>query len=418
MLRICLATTLILLLASMAAADDWLRFRGTDSGGVAAIAQLPTQWGEKDHVAWKVEVAGKGLSSPIVIGDHVVITESSGFKQDRLHVLSYSAESGKLQWERQFWGTGRTMCHPMTAVAAPTPASDGKRVFALFSSGDLVGLDLDGNLLWLRALGLEHPAAGNDVGMSSSPVVAGETIIVQLESQGDGFAAGFEVATGQSRWQIDRPRLANWTSPIVLQGAAPGTSSVLLQSSGKISAHDPLTGKELWSFAAKCNDITSATAAEGVVYVPASGVQALRVNSDLSRVEPLWNSPKLTFGAASPIVHGGRIYTVNRAGVLVCGDASSGQVLAQLRLKGAFWGSPVIADGLMVLVNRDGLGQVVKLGDKPEIIGEGKFDEEVLASPAVAGGAMYVRSSHHLWKIAADAKDRESNERKPSDGNP
>ncbi len=186
----CVSLPIVLIVATWlqsARAGDWRQFRGNDCNGVAETTNLPTHWSETENVAWKAEVPGKGPSSPIVVAGHVIVTSSSGAKQDRLHVLSFSTSSGKLEWERQFWATGRTMCQLMTAVAAPTPASDGQRIFALFSSSDLVCLDLKGNLLWYRGLQLEHPAAGNDVGMASSPIVIGETVIVQVESQGDCF---------------------------------------------------------------------------------------------------------------------------------------------------------------------------------------------------------------------------------------
>ena len=108
----------------------------------------------------------------------------------------------------------------MTAVAAPTPASDGQRVFAYFSSNDLVALDIEGNLLWTRGLTLEHPQSGNDVGLASSPLVAGDTVIVQVECQGDSFAAGFAVDSGVERWRIARPSRGNWSSPTLLHRTA------------------------------------------------------------------------------------------------------------------------------------------------------------------------------------------------------
>jgi outer membrane protein assembly factor BamB len=331
----------------------------------------------------------------------VIVTSSSGTPEDRLHVLSFSTATGKLEWHRQFWATGRTTVQPMTAVAAATPASDGKRVFALFSSNDLIALDLTGNLLWLRGLQLEHPAAGNDVGMASSPVVAGNSVIVQVESQGDAFAAAFDTASGANRWQIERPRLGNWASPIVLRRKSPADDLVLLQSTTLISAHDPLTGSERWSHKLALNDITSTTTDGERVYLPGNGIQALQLDSAGGKPQTAWTAPKLNFGAASPVVHDGRIYTINRAGVLNCGDTATGQVLWQLRLKGAIWGSPVLVRDHMYLINRDGLGLVVQLGEKPEIIGEGPLGEEVLASPAVADEALFIRSKNHLWKVAA-----------------
>lgn len=394
---------------STARGGDWRQFRGNDSNGVATArdsgnngraALPPVHWNEIENIAWRAELPGKGPSSPIVVAGQVIVTASSGTPENRLHVLSFSAVSGKLQWHRQFWATGRTMVQPTTAVATPTPASDGNRMFALFSSGDFVCFDLEGNLLWLRSLQIEHPAAGNDVGMASSPLVVGSTVIVQFESQGDSFAAGFDAATGATRWQIARPRLGNWSSPIALRGKSAADDLVLLQSTTGVSAVDPLTGEERWSHRAACNDITSSATDGEMVFIPTTGIQALRLDSPAHVPHPLWNAPKLNFGAASPVVHGGRIYTINRAGVLNCGDTATGQIVWQLRLKGAIWGSPALVGDRLYAVNRDGLGQIVQLGEKPEVIGEGSIGEEVLSSPAIADGAIYIRGKGHLWKVA------------------
>ena len=247
--------------------------------------------------------------------------------------------------------------------------------------------------------GWPNHSRGNDVGMASSPVVVGQTVIVQIESQGDSFAAGFDTETGATRWQIERPRLGNWSSPVVLRGKAPGDDLVFLQSTIGVSVHDPLTGKERWSHKIACNDITSAAADGDTVFVPATGIQAFRFDGERRQQTP-WSAPKLNFGASSPIVYHDRIYTINRSGVLNCGDAADGEVLWQLRLKGAIWGSPALVGDRLYVVNRDGLGQVVQLSGKAEVIGEGAIGEEVLSSPAVADGALYIRGSKHLWKIA------------------
>ena len=257
------------------AAADWLQFRGSQSNSVTLDAQPPANWSETENLAWKVELPGRGPSSPIVIGDRVVVTCSSGINQDRLHVLCFSAGSGKRLWERQFWATGRTLSHPSSANAAPTPASDGKLIFAFYSSNDLVCLDLDGNLKWLRGLAHDYPHAGNDVGMSSSPAFVGGLVVVQVECQGESFAAGVDPASGESRWRINRPREASWASPIVMRGATPQQDVVLLQSPSQITAHEAATGKQLWVYKVACDGISSAVAVGGAIYVPSKGVTAL-----------------------------------------------------------------------------------------------------------------------------------------------
>ena len=123
---------------------DWLNFRGPNASGYdSSVKNLPTKLSEKT-LAWKVSLPGRGLGCPIIVGDRVFISAASGPEQKQLHVLCFSAKDGKPIWERKFWVTGRTMSHPKTCVAAPSPASDGERIFALYSSNDLICLDLDG----------------------------------------------------------------------------------------------------------------------------------------------------------------------------------------------------------------------------------------------------------------------------------
>src|SRR5262245_2643201 len=128
-----------------AAAADWLQFRGTDNTGVALDSTPPVKFSATENVAWKTPLPGRGVCGPIVVKGRVVTTASSGtVKEDKLHVLCYDADNGKELWHRQFWATGRCYHHPTSSNAAPTPASDGERIFAFYSSNDLVCLDLDG----------------------------------------------------------------------------------------------------------------------------------------------------------------------------------------------------------------------------------------------------------------------------------
>lgn len=387
------------LINSFTPAADWAQFRGPQGTSAAANASLPTTWGEKENVAWKVPVPGRGPSSPIVVGDRVIVTASDGVIQERMHVAAYDVKTGKQAWHRQFWATGRTYSHPDSANAAPTPASDGKRIYAFYSSNDLVCLDLDGNLLWFRGLAHDYPKAGNDVGMSSSPVVIGETVVVQVENFGDSFAAGLDASTGETRWRHPRKQVSNWCSPTAFK-QADGKELVLLQSPGLLTAHDPMSGQQVWQFEAACKTIPSTVAVGGRVYVPANGMVALDLTEGTAP-KVAWESPQLNPGSASPILVGDRIYTMNGGGVLTCGDVASGKNLWQLRVGGTYWATPVVAGNLMYCINQDGKTKIVKLDDKKgEIVGEADFGEKIQGSPAIAGNALFVRSDKHLWKIA------------------
>ena len=209
---------------------DWRSFRGNESNGFAADE---TQALSIENTAWTVDLTGRGLSSPVIVGDRVFLTASSGYRQDRLQVLCLRESDGGKLWERQFWATGRTQCHEKMCNATPTPASDGERVFAFYSSNDIAALDFDGNLLWYRGLGHDFPNANNSLGMASSPIVVGDTVIVQVETDVESFAAGLDVETGISRWKIERPRSENWTSPGVLRNVeGKGELVLLLGSTG------------------------------------------------------------------------------------------------------------------------------------------------------------------------------------------
>ena len=211
----------VLLYACVCAGADWRHFRGTDNTSVSGEKNLPTRFGPTENVAWKAPLPGSGPSSPIVVAGRVIVTAATGPRQERLHVLCLDAATGRLRWERRLWATGPTLCNPFGGVAASTPASDGRLVFAFFSSNDLACFDLDGNLQWLRGLGYESPTTRNDVGMASSPLVVGDTVIVQLENPGKSFVMGIDTATGQTRWQIDRAWEPTWTSPTLLRVRSP-----------------------------------------------------------------------------------------------------------------------------------------------------------------------------------------------------
>ena len=403
MLRSLTAAGILLMAAAPVTAGEWRQFRGSDTTGVAQGTAPPTSWGEGSNIAWKQPLPGRGLSTPIIVAGRVFVTASSGFHQDRLHILCFDDKSGEQLWHRQFRALGRTGSHEKMSNATPTPASDGQRIFAFYSSNDVICLDLDGNLQWFRGLTYDHPNASNSLGMSSSPVVVGETLVVQFENDSESLATGLNVETGESRWTSPRPKRANWTSPVLLPGKSAAETLVLLQSSDGISAIEPSTGKEVWKYADGASTIPSSVVHDGLVYVPSGpGITALRPPSDSASVEQLWRGEKLRPGTASPTVFRNKLFVVNSAGVLLCGNLDDGKVEWQTRVEGPFSATPVAAGDNLYLINEHGLGQVVSLtGEKGEVIGKSDLGETILCTPAVVDGALYTRSDKHLWKIAA-----------------
>ena len=384
--------------APSALAGDWRQFRGNSTNSVAVEEFLPTEL-SGSTIAWKSELPGRGLSGPIITNGQVFVSSSSGYSQDRLHVLCFDALRGAKVWERQFLATGRTMTHEKMSNATPTMASDGQRVFAFFSSNDLICLDTAGRLLWFRGLGSEFPNASNSLGMSSSPVVVSGVVVVQVESDAEAFACGIDAVTGETKWQIERPRAANWTSPAIIPETSTQPALVLLQSSKGLAAVDPTTGTILWNFEKGASTIPSVTVSNGTVYVPANGLTALRPGTD--KFEELWNSGNLSPSTPSPVVMNGMAFVVNSSGVLTAGNPENGERLWQLRLRGAFSSTPVAANGYLYAFNEQGVAFVVKPEqDKGTIISELDLAETILCSPGVSDGGLFVRSDRYLIKLA------------------
>ena len=386
----------LLFAASPLTADDWLAFRGPGGASRVQEGSLPVELSAAD-VRWSTDLPGRGLSGVLVVGDRAFVTTSDGPTQDRLHLVCLSAETGKILWDRQVWATGRTMCHPKTSVAAPTPCSDGERVYAIFSSSDVVCYDLDGNLQWLRGIGWDYPNVSNSLGMSSSLLVTGGTVIVPVENDSESYSLGLDAATGATRWKLDRPKAANWTSPVIL---APGL--VALQSKLGVEAIRAADGATAWSYAEGADTVSSSALADGVLYVPSNGVTALELDPADPAKPPkqAWRENTLAPSTASCVVGADAVYCINGAGVLTAGDRATGKRRWQLRLKGPFSGTPVTDGRHLWAVNEAGLVQVVELGEK-----EGKevatldLGDEILCSPAVASGALFVRSNTKLVKI-------------------
>lgn len=381
---------------------DWLRFRGPNGNGAVEDVTGPVAFDSERSITWKAELPGRGLSSPIIIGDRVVVTCSSGVRQEKLHVICFDAKDGSLRWERNFWSTGRTMTHNKTCVAAPSPVSDGERIFALYSCNDLICLDLEGNLRWLRGLTLDYPNASNSLGMASSPVVAGDTLVVQIENDSESFAAGIDRATGKNRWKTDRARKANWTSPVVLKDSATGGDVVALQGSAGVSAVDPDTGREVWAYEDGAATMASGAASGdgSVLFVPSHGLTALQAGPERNVARQLWREEQQSPGTASPLVLGDHVFTLNNAGVLTCAETKTGERLWRLRLKGPFSASPVAAGKRLYFFSEKGVGQIVDVsGAEGTVSGEIELGETILATPSISDGAIYVRSDGHLWKI-------------------
>jgi outer membrane protein assembly factor BamB len=395
-----LLSTLLLSAISTGARADWLQFRGANAAAMGT-GQPPAALQASD-IAWKTPLPGRGLSSPVITAGKVFLTAASGPDQETLHVICLEEATGKPLWERRFLATGRTMCHEKTNVAAPTPASDGTRLFALFSSNDLFCLDFDGNLLWLRGFTLDYPNASNSLGLASSPVMAGGVLVTQIENDGESFTAGLDPATGSNLWKLNRPKNANWTTPTVWQDPAGGPPKVLITAHEGVIALDPMTGKEQWNLPKPGTTIPSGAIGPKHLAVPrpGKGLAVWHLAGGTTPPELAWESAQINSDTASPVLHGPHVFAINGAGVLTCAELEGGERPWKLRLEGPFSGSPVMSGKTLYAVSERGVLQSVDTSTaEGSITGKLDLGETMLCTPSLSGPSIYVRSDQHVWRI-------------------
>lgn len=393
------------LVSAPSRADDFLQFRGTDGRNVIPTGKAPTEWSLEKNLAWKVHLPGRAVNGVIVVDGQVIATSASGHLQDRLHIWSLNEVSGEPKWKRTIYSTGRAFCHPLSSMAAPTPASDGKSIFALFATNDLVCLDLQGNLLWTRGLGIDFPGAFDDRGFASSPLVIDGTVIVQLACQGDSLVLGIDAVTGQTKWRKDLPRITAWTSPTLF--VVDGKNHVMVQSAKDFHVIEPATGDSRWRYEAQGSLIPSPTTNDQSIFIASAGLTKLDVDSKSPTPTKIWSEQRLGASGGSPVAAGDRIYLIRGNNVLTCADAKEGSIVWQLRMKGSrMWATPLLIGNLLYVVNDAGLTQVVDVsGKQGRLVSENDLAEEILGSPAYSSGAIYLRGVNHVFKVQQKGAD-------------
>ena len=338
------------------------------------------------------------MSSPVVVGDHVYITCSSGKRDDRLHVLCFDAATGKQLWQRQLAATGPTACHPKTCMAAPTPVADETGVYALFATGDLVAFEPDGTLRWYRSLVGDYPSITNQVGMAASPILAGGRLIVPMDNDGESFLAGIDTRYGTNVWKADRPKAINWVTPIVREVGS--KTEVLFGGPTGLTAYDSATGEKKWVYKDGAGGIPTSSLSGDTLYLPAGGVTAVKLTDAGVTGEPVMRSKEVSSGSSSPLVYAGKVFTLNGSGFVSCADAKTGKLHYKERTKGAYSASPIAGDGKVYCLNEAGVTTVVKADTTEfEVLATNDLGEEGLGTPAIARGCLFIRTDKALYCI-------------------
>ncbi|MCX6223632.1 MAG: PQQ-binding-like beta-propeller repeat protein, partial [Bacteroidia bacterium] len=420
---------------------NWPSFRGPQATGNADGQHPPLTWDVKNGVnlIWKTYIPGLAHACPIIWDNNVFIisamssdtaseyrvglfgdVESANDNSSHIwKIYCLDKLSGKIKWERKAYeGVPRVKRHVKASQANSTPVTNGKYVVALFGSEGLVCYDFKGNEQWRRDLGVLDAGwfynEDTQWGQASSPVIYGNTVIIQCDRSKDSYIAAYDLKTGNEVWKTQRDEISSWGTPTVYQGKI--RDELVTNSSRFIRGYNPATGQELWRLSPN-SEVTVGTPvfSDSLIYVtagypPVYPVYAIKPggNGDISISDSLnsgpfiqWRNKRGGTYIPTPLVYNGLLYTLANQGVINCYDAVNGEIKYKQYIKGggAFSASPVVADGKIYFTSEENGVFVVKAGPEYELITTNPVGEICMATPAISDGLIFVRGQHHLFCV-------------------
>jgi outer membrane protein assembly factor BamB len=436
MKHICTALVLIVSGATLAA-DNWPAWRGPRATGVTTETNLPERWGRTENIAWQAPLRGAGVSSPIVFGGRVFVTsqEGTGVRRRGNHpslvqgpdsassgertltgaresdttrfiVSAFDRASGRRAWEYVVEAEGALPeVHDKHNLASPSPVADGERVYAWFGTGLIVAVDMTGKLAWQRHLATEYGPFDIQWGHSSSPALYKDAIILVCYQPSGAYLLSLDAKTGKTKWKQDRGKdVISYSTPVVVEG--PRGPEMIVNTSEGVEAHNPDTGERLWHFAeANRFPIPVASPHQGTLYLTrgyrSGPYMAIKTGGrgDVSKTHVAWHVPTGAPYVPSLVHYNGLMYMAGENGVVNVVDAATGERVWQERVGGIFTASPVAGDGKVYLVSETGETVVLQAGRTPRVLARNTVDGHFVASPAIAGGRLFLRADDRLIAI-------------------
>ncbi|MHC4647402.1 MAG: outer membrane protein assembly factor BamB family protein [Planctomycetota bacterium] len=389
---------------------DWPEFRGPTGQGIAEDAEPPVRWSQTENVVWKTAIAGGGWSSPVVYQGSVYLTTALVGKDGHptsLRVLRVDAEDGKILWNREvFAPKGSYPKHDKNSHASPTAIIEEGRVYAHFGHMGTACIDVHGTVLWRQSKLKYDPYHGN----GGSPILFDDKLIFSCDGAKDPFVAGLNKLTGDVVWKVDRKstKAANkfsFSTPLLVDEN--GRKAVVSPGSGAICAYDPGDGQEIWcvDYGSGFSVVPRPVYGHGMVFISTgfnrANVYAIRVggNGDVTDTHLVWKTESGAPKTPSMLLVGGDLYFVSDNGRASCVDAITGRQYWQEKIGGSVSASPVAADNRIYITTEKGRTFVIKVGRKFELLAESDLNERTLASPAVSGRALFIRTESHLYRI-------------------
>lgn len=397
------ALWLSLVLAVAAHAENWPQFRGAGGLGYSEERDLPLTWNAKtgENIAWRAALpkSDNPWSSPVVWGDRVFVTCVQNQPLAH-HVLCFAKADGKPLWDTEVPPGTLLLKDLRGGYGAPTPCTDGQRIYAVFGSAVIAALDFDGKIVWRKELA----NTAFDVALGSSPILFGDTVILDCDQTGKTSSiVAFDKATGAIKWEAKRPEtgFAHSTPVIVKVGGQP---QMLVSASGALQGVDPASGKILWWCGAQ-GDASSPAFGNGVVFSDSGrGGKGVCVDptgtGDVTKTHLKWTIPQISEGLSSAIIVGDFVWRTHSPEILKCFKLADGVLAFSERLPGvSTWASPVATSDGRIYFASAGKSYVLKAGDKLEVLATNDIGEENRASAAVSDGRIFLRGDKNLYCI-------------------
>ncbi len=440
--RVLVATIILssLTLTAASSDDQWPLFRGLEAGVVADNPALPENWSQNENITWTRHIPGLAWGSPVVWGDHIFVTSAVSSGQDtvpksglyggasavstathRWVVYDVGFTDGQIRWQRELRGGSPPVAKQVkNSYASETPVTDGERVYVYFGNiGLLAAVDLSGNVVWSKDLGVFRTRSG--YGSASSPVLHRDRLYIVNDNEDRSFIAAFHKVTGEQIWRVNRDEGTNWSTPFVWTHEL-GTE-IVTTGTDKVRSYG-LDGNLVWELKGM-SSITVPTpfAKHGLLYIssgfpgdPLRPVYAIRPGAaadislrpgETSNRYIAWFNAQLGTYNTSALVYGDYYYTLLDRGFLLCHNARTGtQVYGRQRITPnttGFSSSPWAFNGKLFAMSEEGDTYVIQAGPEFKVLGKNSLDEMALATPAIAQGSLIIRTATKLYRIAKAA---------------
>ncbi|MBL9126549.1 MAG: PQQ-binding-like beta-propeller repeat protein [Verrucomicrobiales bacterium] len=418
--------------ASASHAAHWHQFRGPEGDGIARHAKPPVEWSEDKNVRWKTPIHGRGWASPVLWGDRIWIATSTEDGRE-LSIVAVDAASGRILRDQKLFDVAAPQfCHKFNSYASPTPAAEEGRVYVTFGSPGTAAIDAEsGKVLWER----RDFVCNHYRGAGSSPILHGDLLVMHFDGSDHQFLVALDKKTGKTVWRVERSVDFQDLGPDgkpMTEGdfrkafATPhvadidGVPTLISQGAKATYAYVPATGAEIWRVEERQNHSgsTRPVLGHGMIFVPTGFSQgqllAIRPGKKGESLDanatPAEGAAKTQLGIAwrskrsipkkpSLLLHEGLLFGIEDGGVATCWDAKTGETIWNERVGGNHSASPMIADGRIYFFSEEGKSAVVATAREYKKLAENTLGDGFMASPAVHGNALILRSRTHLYRV-------------------